>query len=101
VVGHGVEVERTAGNGHVEAGRVFDRLTFCEAIGVVGRAAHIEDIGVETVARVDVHVAEIGVALCIVARRSAFRGCALRRCSLLGRRGFILVSAAGDKRKRG
>ena len=101
VVGDGVEVERPASDGHVETGRVLDRLALGKTIGVICGAAHIENVGIEAVAGVDVHVAEIGIALSIVARHGAFGCCACRRGGGGFDRRFVsLVSATGDERKR-
>ena len=70
MIGDREEVERRVGQPHLEAGRVVDRLALRVAVGVVGRRAHVEDERVERQLRVDVEVAEVGVAIAVLRGRA-------------------------------
>ncbi len=46
----------------IEAGGVLDRAALGIGIGLIRRRAHVEDVGVEGVARMEMEIAEVGVA---------------------------------------
>ena len=72
MVGNRQEVERRL-QAHLDSGRVRERFSPGEPVGVVRIGARAEDVGVEGVLRVDVDVAEVGVA-----RRPALDGVGCR-----------------------
>ena len=83
VVGDRGEVQRTARQADVEPGGVADRIALGEPVSVVRHGAHVEDVGVERQPGMDVQVAEIGVAVGVVAGEVGGR---LRRGRGPGRR---------------
>ena len=62
VVGDAEEVERPAAELHLVTQRMGDGFSFRVPVGIVRRRAHAEAVGVEGVDRVDVEVAEQGLA---------------------------------------
>ncbi len=95
MVRHRQKIQRARIHLQIKSGGMFDRAAFGISVGFVRRSAHVEDIRIERVARVEVKVAEVGIIQRV--RRRTFSSGGWRR--ILGDRRRSLIVARSQKRR--